>query len=245
MAAQLARNQGGVETKAPENAVEALVPDHWTVSPATDLVFCVGNSRKDLRMPSSPARAVIRSQTLLSDNWGRLTRYEIDYRRRDGRIETQTREVYDRGEGAVLLLYNTANKTVVLTRQFRLPAFVMGEPAELIEACAGLLDAQDPETAIRREAEEETGYRVGAVEKLWTVFMTPGSVTERLHFFVAPYEAGMKVSSGGGEEAEGEDIEVMEMTLAKALDMVRTGEICDAKTIMLLQHVALAGLIEP
>ena len=192
--------------------------------------------------PSSP-RAVIRNQTLLSDNWGRLTRYEIDYHRRDGRIEAQTREVYDRGEGAVLLLYNSDHKTVVLTRQFRLPAFVIGEPSELIEACAGLLDAQDPETAIRREAEEETGYRVGDVEKLWTVFMTPGSVTERLHFFIAPYEAEMKVSGGGGEEAEGEDIEVLEMPLATALEMVRTGEICDAKTIMLLQHVALSGLI--
>ncbi|MAY61932.1 MAG: GDP-mannose pyrophosphatase [Rhizobiales bacterium] len=195
--------------------------------------------------PSSPdvPRVTIRDETLLSDNWGRLTRYQIDYRRSDGRIERQTREVYDRGEGAVILLYDRDGGTVVLTRQFRLPAFVAGEDPELIEACAGLLDAQDPETAIRREAEEETGYRVGTVERLWTAFMTPGSVTERLHFFIAPYEAGMKISGGGGEEAEGEDIEVLEMRLAEALEMVRTGEICDAKTIMLLQHVALAGIM--
>ena len=188
-------------------------------------------------------RVTIRDETLLSDNWGRLTRYEFDFRRHDGRTERQSREVYDRGDGAVILLYNVAQKTVVLTRQFRLPVHVVGENPELIEACAGLLDRQAPEAAIRREAEEETGYRVGMVEKLWTVFMTPGSVTEQLHFFIAPYEAAMKVSDGGGEEEEGEEIEVMEMTLGKALEMVRSGEIRDAKTIMLLQHLALAGIM--
>ena len=188
-------------------------------------------------------RVTIRDETLLSDNWGRLTRYEFDFRRHDGRTERQSREVYDRGDGAVILLYNVAQKTVVLTRQFRLPVHVVGENPELIEACAGLLDRQAPEAAIRREAEEETGYRVGTVEKLWTVFMTPGSVTEQLHFFIAPYEAAMKVSDGGGEEEEGEEIEVMEMTLDKALEMVRSGEIRDAKTIMLLQHLALAGIM--
>lgn len=188
-------------------------------------------------------RVTIRDETLLSDNWGRLTRYEFDFRRHDGRTERQSREVYDRGDGAVILLYNVAQKTVVLTRQFRLPVHVVGENPELIEACAGLLDRQAPEAAIRREAEEETGYRVGTVEKLWTVFMTPGSVTEQLHFFIAPYEAAMKVSDGGGEEEEGEEIEVMEMTLGKALEMVRSGEIRDAKTIMLLQHLALAGIM--
>lgn len=188
-------------------------------------------------------RVTIRDETLLSDNWGRLTRYDFDFRRHDGRTERQSREIYDRGDGAVILLYNVAQKTVVLTRQFRLPVYVEDENPELIEACAGLLDRQDPEAAIRREAEEETGYRVGAVEKLWTVFMTPGSVTEQLHFFIAPYEAAMKVSDGGGEEEEGEEIEVMEMTLDKALEMVRSGEIRDAKTIMLLQHLALAGIM--
>jgi len=197
--------------------------------------------------PSDPKtnvpRVTIRDETLLSDNWGRLTRYDFDFRRHDGRTERQSREVYDRGDGAVILLYNVAQKTVVLTRQFRLPVHVVGENPELIEACAGLLDRQAPEAAIRREAEEETGYRVGTVEKLWTVFMTPGSVTEQLHFFIAPYEAAMKVSDGGGEEEEGEEIEVMEMTLGKALEMVRSGEIRDAKTIMLLQHLALAGIM--
>jgi len=197
--------------------------------------------------PSDPKtnvpRVTIRDETLLSDNWGRLTRYDFDFRRHDGRTERQSREVYDRGDGAVILLYNVAQKTVVLTRQFRLPVHVVGENPELIEACAGLLDRQAPEAAIRREAEEETGYRVGMVEKLWTVFMTPGSVTEQLHFFIAPYEAAMKVSDGGGEEEEGEEIEVMEMTLGKALEMVRSGEIRDAKTIMLLQHLALAGIM--
>ncbi|TDH39374.1 NUDIX domain-containing protein [Pseudohoeflea suaedae] len=186
----------------------------------------------------------MRDETLLSDNWGRLTRYDFDFRRHDGRTERQAREVYDRGDGAVILLYNVARKTVVLTRQFRLPVHVVGEDPELIEACAGLLDRQDPEAAIRREAEEETGYRVGAVEKLWTVFMTPGSVTEQLHFFIAPYEAEMKVSAGGGEEAEGEEIEVLEPTLERALRMIGSGEIRDAKTIMLLQHLALAGIME-
>tara|TARA_B100000678_G_scaffold254338_1_gene231399 strand:+ start:185 stop:808 length:624 start_codon:yes stop_codon:yes gene_type:complete len=198
---------------------------------------------KPTMSPSDPKtnvpRVTIRDETLLSDNWGRLTRYDFDFRRHDGRTERQSREVYDRGDGAVILLYNVAQKTVVLTRQFRLPVHVVGENPELIEACAGLLDRQAPEAAIRREAEEETGYRVGMVEKLWTVFMTPGSVTEQLHFFIAPYEAAMKVSDGGGEEEEGEEIEVMEMTLGKALEMVRSGEIRDAKTIMLLQHLAL------
>lgn len=160
-----------------------------------------------MNTPSNPEsdvpRVTIREETLLSDNWGRLTRYDFDFRRHDGRTERQSREVYDRGDGAVILLYNVAQKTVVLTRQFRLPVHVVGENPELIEACAGLLDRQAPEAAIRREAEEETGYRVGAVEKLWTVFMTPGSVTEQLHFFIAPYEADMKVSDGGGEEEEG------------------------------------------
>ncbi|WP_174235736.1 NUDIX domain-containing protein [Pseudohoeflea suaedae] len=189
-------------------------------------------------------RVTMRDETLLSDNWGRLTRYDFDFRRHDGRTERQAREVYDRGDGAVILLYNVARKTVVLTRQFRLPVHVVGEDPELIEACAGLLDRQDPEAAIRREAEEETGYRVGAVEKLWTVFMTPGSVTEQLHFFIAPYEAEMKVSAGGGEEAEGEEIEVLEPTLERALRMIGSGEIRDAKTIMLLQHLALAGIME-
>ena len=202
---------------------------------------------KPTMSPSDPKtnvpRVTIRDETLLSDNWGRLTRYDFDFRRHDGRTERQSREVYDRGDGAVILLYNVAQKTVVLTRQFRLPVHVVGENPELIEACAGLLDRQAPEAAIRREAEEETGYRVGMVEKLWTVFMTPGSVTEQLHFFIAPYEAAMKVSDGGGEEEEGEEIEVMEMTLGKALEMVRSGEIRDAKTIMLLQHLALAGIM--
>ena len=202
---------------------------------------------KPTMSPSDPKtnvpRVTIRDETLLSDNWGRLTRYDFDFRRHDGRTERQSREVYDRGDGAVILLYNVAQKTVVLTRQFRLPVHVVGENPELIEACAGLLDRQAPEAAIRREAEEETGYRVGTVEKLWTVFMTPGSVTEQLHFFIAPYEAAMKVSDGGGEEEEGEEIEVMEMTLGKALEMVRSGEIRDAKTIMLLQHLALAGIM--
>ncbi|MCF8482789.1 MAG: NUDIX domain-containing protein [Rhodospirillum sp.] len=190
-------------------------------------------------------RVQILSRETLSDDWGVLTKYEIDYRRRDGTVQRLSRETYDRGHGATILLYNRDKGTVILTRQFRLPVHMAGGDADLIETCAGLLDFRDPESAIRAEAEEETGVRVGAVQLLWEAYMSPGSVTERLHFFVAPYSSDMRLGAGGGRLDEGEDITVLEIPLSEALAKVERGEIRDGKTIMLLQHAALKGLCEP
>jgi nudix-type nucleoside diphosphatase (YffH/AdpP family) len=182
---------------------------------------------------------------LLSDNWYVLKTTTFDYLRRDGQWQRQNRETYDRGNGAVILLYNRERKTVVLTRQFRFPAYVNGTPdGMLVEACAGLLDQDDPATCIRRETEEETGYRIAEVRKVFEAYMSPGSVTERLFFFVGEYQPRDKVSQGGGEAHEGEDIEVLEPTLDEALAMVARGEIRDGKTIMLLQHAKLNRLVD-
>jgi nudix-type nucleoside diphosphatase (YffH/AdpP family) len=191
-------------------------------------------------MSDAPVR--MKSVKLLSDNWGTLKKYSYDFLRRDGRKEPHTREVYDRGNGAVVLPYDPERNTVLLTRQFRLPAFVTGHAPMLIEACAGLLDDNDAETTARKETEEELGYRLRHIERVFDVFMSPGSVTERLVFFVAAYNASDRISDGGGHEGEGEDIEVLEMTLDHALSLVRKSEIVDAKTIMLLQHLKLNGL---
>lgn len=175
----------------------------------------------------------------LSDEWARLTRVTFDYRRRDGAWETQVRQTYDRGDGAVILPYDPDRRTVLLTRQFRIPAYVTGHPEPLIEAAAGLLDADDPETAIRREAEEELGYRFSSVTPVFKVYMSPGSVTEQLSFFTARYSPADKVSAGGGHAGEGEDIEVLEVALTDALQLVTDGVIVDAKTILLIQHLLL------
>ena len=179
-------------------------------------------------------------ETLLSDNWYTLKKYTFELLRRDGRWQELSREAYDRGNGAALLLFDPRRSTVVLTRQFRLPAFLNGcTDGLLIETCAGLLDGDDPETCVRREAEEETGYHVRQPRKVFEAYMSPGSVTEKLHLFVAEYEPGDRIRSGGGLEGEGEDIEVIEMPLADALAGIANGTIQDGKTIMLLQHVAL------
>ncbi len=188
-------------------------------------------------MPNSPVR--IKAEELLSDNWYILKKYSFDLRRRDGSWQAQTREVYDRGNGATVLLYNTQQLTVLLIRQFRLPTFVNGHDGYLIETAAGLLDNASPEERIRLEAEEETGYRVGHVEKVYSAFMSPGSVTERIHFFIGEYQAQDRVSEGGGLEDEGEDIEVLELGFDEAIAMVARGEIVDGKTIMLLQYLEL------
>lgn len=176
---------------------------------------------------------------VLSDDWYVLKKTTFDYLRGDNVWQRQSRETYDRGNGAAVLLYNLAQKTVVLTRQFRLPVFVNGHDGMLIEAPAGLLDASSPEQRIRQEAEEETGFRVHRVRPIFEAYMSPGSVTEKLYFFVAEYDAASKVASGGGVEAEGEDIEVLELPIVHALDRIASGEIQDGKTIMLLQYAAL------
>lgn len=184
-------------------------------------------------------RIRIRDVQVLSDSWYVLKKTTFDWRRADGAWQTLSRETYDRGHGATLLPYNLAARTVLLTRQFRYPAYVTGYDDLLIEAAAGLLDGADPETRIRAEVEEEIGYRLGAVRRIFEAFMSPGSVTERLHFFVAEYDPAMRIGSGGGIEAEGEEIDVLELPLDQALAMIRDGQICDAKTIMLLQWVAM------
>lgn len=189
-------------------------------------------------------RIRIKSVEILSDDWARLTKTTFDYRRSDGRWETQIRQTYDRGDGAVILPFDRRRSTVLLVRQFRYPAFVTGHPEPLIEACAGLLDEHDPETAIRKEAEEELGYRLRDVRRLYAPYMSPGSVTERLTFFLADYTPADRISDGGGAADEGEDIEVLEITLDEAMAQVRDGRIIDAKTIMLIQHLRLEMLGE-
>ncbi len=182
---------------------------------------------------------------LLSDNWYSLNKITFDYQREDGSWETQVRESYDRGNGAAILLYNPKKKTVVLTKQFRMPTYVNGnEDGMMIEVCAGLLDGHHPEDAIRKEVEEETGYRVQEVKKVFEAYMSPGSVTEILYFFTGVYEEQMKVGDGGGAADESENIEVLEYLFEKALAMVNTGEIKDAKTILLLQYAKINGLVD-
>jgi nudix-type nucleoside diphosphatase (YffH/AdpP family) len=185
---------------------------------------------------------VVGVQTL-SDDWAVLRKTTFDWRRADGSWRREARETYDRGDGATILLHDPVAGTVLLIRQFRLPAFVNGHPdGMLIEAPAGLLDAEDAEAAIRREAEEETGVRVRDIRRLFEVFMSPGSVTERIAFFAATYSHADRVSAGGGLVHDGEDIEVLELPLGEALAMVERGEIADGKTIMLLQWARLEGL---
>ncbi len=181
---------------------------------------------------------------LLSDNWYILNKVTYEYLNKKGIWETQTREAYDRGNGAVILLYNKENKTVILTQQFRLPTYLNGNPTgQLIEACAGLLDKDNAEDCIKKETEEETGYKISKVEKIFESYMSPGSVTEILHFFIAEYSKEMKVSDGGGLAHEQENIEVLELDFDKAYNMISAGEIKDGKTIMLLQYAKINQLL--
>lgn len=191
-----------------------------------------------IAIPGAPTEEKIRIKAVqtLSSDWYVLKKTTFERLRRDGTWQQQSRETYDRGNGATILLYNVEHRTVILTRQFRFPAYVNGHSGMLIEAAAGLLDQASPEDRIRDEAEEETGYRVSHVQKIFEAFMSPGSVTERLYFFVAEYESGAKAALGGGNYAEGEDIEVLELSLAEAMAAIATGEIQDGKTIMLLQY---------
>jgi nudix-type nucleoside diphosphatase (YffH/AdpP family) len=183
-------------------------------------------------------------EELLSDNWYILKKYTFELQRSDGVWQTQSREAYDRGNGAAILLYNKAKGTVVLTRQFRLPVYINGHDGLLIEAAAGLLDDASPETRIIAEAEEETGFHVTAVEKVFEAYMSPGSVTEKLYFFIAEYSDADRSGQGGGLADEGEDIQVLEWPFEKALAAIRSGEIQDAKTIMLIQHLALQAVFK-
>ena len=186
----------------------------------------------------------INQTELLSDNWYLLNKVTFDYLRKDGVWITQKREVYDRGNGAAILLYNSQQKTVILTRQFRLPAYLNGDKTGLmIEVCAGLLDQDHPEQCIIRETEEETGYRIKSVQKILETFMSPGAVTEILHLFIGEYDDSMKVQEGGGLEHEQEEIEVIEMPFDEAYAMIATGEIKDAKTIILLQYAKINELV--
>ncbi|SCY27387.1 nudix-type nucleoside diphosphatase, YffH/AdpP family [Flavobacterium anhuiense] len=181
---------------------------------------------------------------LLSDNWYILNKVTFNYKKENEKVESHIREVYDRGNGAGILLYNSTKKTVILTRQFRLPTYLNGnKTGMMIEVCAGLLDKDNAEQAIIRETEEETGYRISKVQKVIETYMSPGSVTEILYLFVGEYDESMKVSSGGGLDAEQENIEVLEYTFDEAYAMIESGEITDAKTIMLLQHAKIKGLI--
>lgn len=181
---------------------------------------------------------------ILSDNWYTLRKITYNYLKKDGTWETQYREAYDRGNGATILLYNKISKTVILTRQFRIPTYLNGnENGMLIETCAGLLDKDNPEDCIRRETKEETGYKITDVQKVFEVYMSPGSVTEIVYFFIAEYSKEMKVNDGGGIEEEQENIEVLEIPFEEAVQMVTSGKIKDAKTIMLLQHAKINNVI--
>ena len=194
-------------------------------------------------MQSNRAEVRILDSKTLSDDWYTLKKYTFDVRRRNGEWQRQNREAYDRGNGATILLYNRDKRTVILIRQFRFPVYINGHDGYLIETAAGLLDNMAPEQRIKAEAEEETGYQIDRVEKVFEAFMSPGSVTEKLYFYIAEYRPGDRKGQGGGIEAEGEDIEVLEWPVDQALQAIDDGLIVDGKTIMLLYHVALKGIL--
>ncbi|MBI9040879.1 NUDIX domain-containing protein [Lutibacter sp.] len=186
----------------------------------------------------------INSVENLSSNWYKLDKVNFQYQTKDGKWQNQSRESYDRGDGAAILLYNPTKKTVILTKQFRMPSYLNeNEDGMMIEVCAGLLDADDALTCIKKEAEEETGYKINNPKKIFEIYSTPGAVTEKIHYFIAEYNNEMKMNEGGGLEEETEEIEVMELLFSKALEMISTGEICDAKTIILLQYAKINELL--
>lgn len=186
----------------------------------------------------------IKNTEILSNNWYTLKKVTFSIEKKDGNEEVQSREAYDRGNGAVILLYNITHKTIILTKQFRLPTYINGNSdGMLIEACAGLLDNNQPEECIKRETEEETGYKIYEVKKIFEAYMSPGSVTEILHFFIAEYSNEMKIADGGGLEEEGENIEVLELPFEEALNLIDKGDIKDAKTIMLIQYLRLKSIL--
>lgn len=183
---------------------------------------------------------VIKSVTNLSDNWYKLDKYNFDYKQLNGEWVNQNREVYDRGDGAAILLFNREKQSLILTKQFRLPSYVNGnKDGMMIEVCAGLLEKDDPLTCIVKEAEEETGYAISNPKKVFEIYSTPGAVSEKIHYFIAEYTSEMKVSEGGGLSEETEDIEVLEIPIKEAYQMVLNGEIKDAKSIILIQYLLL------
>jgi nudix-type nucleoside diphosphatase (YffH/AdpP family) len=189
-------------------------------------------------------KITIQKTELLSDNWYILNKVTYNYQEDDKEPETHIREVYDRGNGAAIFLYNSIQKTVILTRQFRLPSYLNGnKTGMMIEVCAGMLDKDHPEQCIIRETEEETGYRISTVHKVFETYMSPGAITEILYLFIGEYDSSMKVNEGGGLEHEQEHIEVMELPFDEAYAMIETGEIKDAKTVMLLQYAKINGLV--
>ncbi|MDT0642913.1 NUDIX domain-containing protein [Zunongwangia sp. F363] len=186
----------------------------------------------------------LKKTEVLSNRWALLNEVTYEYQTSRGEWQTQNREAYDRGDGACILLYNKSTKKVILTRQFRLPTYLNNNPGGMmIEACAGLLDKDYPEACIIKETEEETGYRIPRAKKIFDSYMSPGSVTEIIHFFVGEYSEEMKVSEGGGLPEEQEDIEVLEMDFEEAYSKIEKGEIKDGKTIMLLQYMKIHNLI--
>jgi len=181
---------------------------------------------------------------LLTKNWGKLQKLTYEFRREDGTWETQVREVYDRGNGATILLYNSLKRTILLTRQFRIPTYLNGnDDGLMIETCAGKLDEDNPDDCIKREVMEETGYEVPEVMKVFEAYMSPGSVTEVIHFYVAPYDETMKKEEGGGLATEQENIEILEVGIDDAVNMIENGTIKDGKTIMLIQHALIKKLV--
>ena len=186
----------------------------------------------------------INSVENLSNNWYQLNKVNFEYQLKNGEWQSQSRESYDRGDGAAILLYNPTKKTVILTKQFRMPSYLNeNEDGMMIEVCAGLLDSDDPLTCIKKEAEEETGYQINNPKKIFEIYSTPGAVTEKIHYFIAEYNDEMKMNEGGGLEDETEEIEVLELDFENALTMISTGEICDAKTIILLQYAKINELL--
>ena len=185
----------------------------------------------------------IKSVKTLSNEWYKLDKINFDYQTKNGKWQNQNRESYDRGDGAAILLYNASKKTVILTKQFRMPSYLNGNnDGMMIEVCAGLLDINDPLTCIKNEAEEETGYKITNPKKIFEIFSTPGAVTEKIHYFIAEYNDAMKISEGGGLASETEEIEVLEINFNTAYNMIASGEIKDAKTIILLQYLKIQGL---
>lgn len=179
----------------------------------------------------------------LSNAHYKLDKVEFEYQTNNGSWQTQSRECYDRGDGAAILLYNPTKKTVILTKQFRMPSYLNGNvTGMMVEVCAGLLDENNPEACIIKEVEEETGFKISNPKKVFELYSTPGAVTEKIHYFIAEYSDGMKISDGGGLEEEHEEIEVLEINFETAMELVSIGEINDAKTVVLLQYAKLNNL---